>query len=63
MLGWCRSEGFAGIQFNAVVESNVAAVHLYQSLGFQIIGTAPESFDHPDHGRVGMHVMFRSLSG
>jgi GNAT superfamily N-acetyltransferase len=60
-LDWCRSAGFASIQFNAVVESNAPAVHLWQSLGFQIIGTVPESFDHPEHGRVGLHVMFRYL--
>jgi hypothetical protein len=57
----CRQAGFASIQFNAVVESNQPAVHLWQSLGFQIIGTVPESFDHPEHGLVGLHVMFRRL--
>jgi len=61
VLDWCRSAGFASIQFNAVVESNTAAVHLWKSLGFEIIGTVPESFDHPEHGLVGLHVMFRSL--
>jgi GNAT superfamily N-acetyltransferase len=61
VLGWCRSAGFASIQFNAVVESNAPAVHLWQSLGFQIIGTAPASFDHPGHGLVGLHIMFRHL--
>jgi GNAT superfamily N-acetyltransferase len=61
VLSWCRSAGFASIQFNAVVETNAAAVHLWQSLGFQIIGTAPASFDHPEHGRVGLHIMFRDL--
>jgi hypothetical protein len=30
-------------------------------LGFQIIGTVPASFDHPEHGPVGLHVMFRYL--
>ena len=60
-LDWCRREGFTSIQFNAVVESNAPAVHLWQSLGFRIIGTVPESFDHPRHGLVGMHVMFRYL--
>src|SRR5215472_14932830 len=34
---------------------------LGQSLGFQIIGTVPESFDHSEHGLVGLHVMFRYL--
>jgi GNAT superfamily N-acetyltransferase len=61
VLHWCREAGFASIQFNAVVESNAPAVHLWQSLGFQIIGTAPASFDHPDHGLVGLHIMFRHL--
>jgi GNAT superfamily N-acetyltransferase len=61
VLDWCRSWGFASIQFNAVVETNTAAVHLWQSLGFGIIGTAPEAFDHPEHGRVGLHIMFRHL--
>jgi len=61
VLDWCRQVGFASIQFNAVVESNTPAVHLWQSLGFQIIGTVPESFDHPEHGLVGLHVMFRRL--
>jgi GNAT superfamily N-acetyltransferase len=61
VLDWCRAAGFAGIQFNAVVESNAPAVHLWQSLGFEIIGTVPESFDHPEHGLVGLHVMYRKL--
>ena len=38
-LSWAREEGYAAMQFNAVVESNVAAVKLWQALGFQIIGT------------------------
>jgi GNAT superfamily N-acetyltransferase len=61
VLDWCRQTGFASIQFNAVVEANAPAVHLWQSLGFQIIGTVPASFDHPEHGLVGLHVMFRHL--
>lgn len=61
VLDWSRSAGFTSIQFNAVVESNVPAVHLWQSLGFEIIGTVPESFDHPEDGLVGLHVMFRYL--
>jgi GNAT superfamily N-acetyltransferase len=61
VLEWSRSAGFASIQFNAVVEANAPAVHLWKSLGFEIIGTAPESFDHPEHGLVGLHIMFRYL--
>ncbi len=61
VLHWARSSSFRGIQFNAVVETNTAAMHLWQSLGFAILGTAPESFDHAEHGLVGLHLMFQRL--
>lgn len=56
-LAWARQQGYAAMQFNAVVESNAAAVHLWQALGFRIIGTVPEAFAHPTRGRVGLHIM------
>lgn len=60
-LDWARAAGFRSIQFNAVVDTNVYAVRLYESLGFKIIGTVPEAFHHPTEGYVGLHVMHRSL--
>ncbi len=39
------------MQFNAVVESNFVAVRLWRSLGFRIIGTVPEAFEHPAGAR------------
>ena len=60
-LAWARQQGYAAMQFNAVVETNVAAVALWQDLGFQIIGTVPEAFESRTHGRVGLHVMHRYL--
>lgn len=60
-LRWARARGFHGMQFNAVVETNVAAVRMWQSLGFAIMTTIPEAFEHPRHGRVGLHVMYRRL--
>ena len=61
MLAWAHDQGYRGVQFNAVVESNAAAVHLWQSLGFEIIGTVPGAFNHRADGFVGLHVMFRHL--
>lgn len=61
VIDWHRRAGFAGIQFNAVVETNVAAVRLWQSAGFTIIGTVPGAFDSATHGPVGLHVMFLPL--
>jgi GNAT superfamily N-acetyltransferase len=60
-LCWAREQGYAAMQFNAVVESNSVAVRLYQTLGFDVIGTVPEAFEHPALGRVGLHVMHRRL--
>jgi len=60
-LSWAREQGYAAMQFNAVVESNHVAVRLWQALGFRIIGTVPEAFEHPALGRVGLNVMHRRL--
>ncbi len=62
MVRWHREQGYRGIQFNAVVETNTRAVHLWQSLGFEIVGTVPGAFDHPSQGYVGLHVMHLPLS-
>jgi L-amino acid N-acyltransferase YncA len=62
VVDWHRSRGFRGIQFNAVVETNTAAVALWQSLGFSIVGTVPGAFEHPTHGYVGLHVMYLPLA-
>lgn len=60
-LEWARTAGFRAMQFNAVVQTNTRAVGLYESLGFEVLGTLPEGFAHPVHGYVGLHVMYRSL--
>jgi GNAT superfamily N-acetyltransferase len=61
VLGWAREQGYAAMQFNAVVETNTVAVKLWESLGFSVIGTVPEAFDSREHGRVGLHVMHQRL--
>lgn len=40
--------GFRILQFNAVVESNVHARHLYERLGFECLGTIPGGFRMKD---------------
>jgi L-amino acid N-acyltransferase YncA len=61
VIEWARATGFRAIQFNAVVETNKAAVELWRSLGFEVLGTVPEAFDHPTHGYVGLLIMHRFL--
>ncbi|BCJ63952.1 N-acetyltransferase [Polymorphospora rubra] len=60
-LDWARARGYAGMQFNAVAESNHRAVELYRRHGFEVVGTVPGAFAHPRLGRVGLHVMYRPL--
>jgi len=60
-LDWAARAGFRGMQFNAVVATNTAAIALYESLGFEIVGTVPGGFRHPVHGFVGLHVMYRPI--
>lgn len=61
VVAWHREQGYDGIQFNAVVETNIAAVALWRSLGFDLLATVPGSFDSRRHGKVGLHVMFLPL--
>jgi len=60
-LRWARGAGYRAMQFNAVAATNRPAVALYESLGFEIVGTVPEGFMHPREGYVGLHIMFRRL--
>ncbi|MFE5887356.1 GNAT family N-acetyltransferase [Streptomyces sp. NPDC056468] len=60
ILTAAKADGYRGMVFNAVVETN-PAVRLWISLGFTILGTVPDAFDHPRHGRVGLHIMYKAL--
>ena len=61
VLAQARADGYRGMQFNAVVESNTRAVALWQRLGFEILATIPGGFRHPTLGFVGLHMMYQPL--
>lgn len=56
-----KERGFRAMQFNHVVSTNTRAVALWQKLGFAIVGTLPQAFNHPTYGYVDSYVMFRAL--
>lgn len=56
-----RRFGFLAMQFNLVVSTNEAAVHLWPRLGFEQVGVLPRAFDHTRHGFVDTLVMYRWL--
>ena len=60
-LSEARRLGFRAMQFNFVVATNQSAIHLWQQLGFKIVGTLPGAFRHPERGHVDVYVMFRAL--
>ena len=60
-LTHARETGFYGMQYNLVVSSNEEAVRLWQKLGFDIIGTIPDGFKHPELGLVDAYVMYQIL--
>lgn len=43
-LKTCAKCRFRGLQFNAVVENNHTAVHLYEKIGFTKVGMIPKGF-------------------
>ena len=60
-LDQARIRGFLAMQFNIVVSTNERAVHLWQFIGFEIIGRIPQAFRHPTAGLVEAYVMYRTL--
>ncbi len=50
--------GFKGMQFNAVVSTNVHAIALYRRLGFVTVGTVPGAFHSASQGYVGLDIMY-----
>ncbi len=61
LLEEAKDRGYRAMQFNAVVETNNRAIGLWRSLGFRILTTVPEAFEHPAEGLVGLHIMHRTL--
>ncbi|MGB8197570.1 MAG: GNAT family N-acetyltransferase [Acidimicrobiales bacterium] len=58
VIASAKEQGYAAMQFNAVVSTNVHAIELYRQLGFVTIGTVPKAFDHASLGRVGLDIMY-----
>ena len=58
-LELAKEQGYRAMQFNFVVSTNVRAVRLWESFGFETVGRLPGAFLHPDHGFVDALVMYR----
>ena len=62
VIAWARQQKFFAMQFNFVVSTNTRAIALWKGLGFSIVATIPEAFQHQGLGRnVDAFVMHRFL--
>jgi ribosomal protein S18 acetylase RimI-like enzyme len=57
-LTQARRMGFRAMQFNFVISTNTPATHLWEQVGFKIVGTLPGAFHHPEKGYVDVYVMY-----
>ncbi|EKE44105.1 putative acetyltransferase protein [Oceaniovalibus guishaninsula JLT2003] len=60
-LGRARGRGFAAMQFNFVVASNVRALAIWRDYGFDIVGRVPHAFRHPQRGPTDALILHRFL--
>ncbi len=54
--------GFLAVQYNFVVATNVRAIRLWKSFGFEVVGRLPRAFRSPSLGLVDALVMRRDLA-
>lgn len=60
-LEQARKNGFGVMQFNAVVASNVHAIHLYLRMGFVDLGIIPRGFRNKEGRFEDIHIMYHVL--
>lgn len=60
-LATAKQLGYTDIQYNFVVSVNDVAVKLWKSLGFVVVGTLPQGFNHVSKGLVDVYIMHRKL--
>ena len=56
-----KAAGFRILQFNAVVENNIHARHLYERLGFVHLGTIPKGFRMKDGSYQNICIYYHQL--
>jgi ribosomal protein S18 acetylase RimI-like enzyme len=56
------AQGFRAMQYNLVVSTNLGAIRVWKSHGFDVIGTIPQAFRHPQHGYVDAFIMYKQLA-
>ncbi|MDG2376505.1 MAG: GNAT family N-acetyltransferase [Woeseiaceae bacterium] len=53
--------GYRAMQFNLVVKTNEASMHIWNKLGFKLVGELEGAFLHSEHGYVDACVFYKVL--
>lgn len=61
VLTRAKAAGFEAVEIDPVVETDTESIAAWQSLGFAIVGTRPNAFEHPTAGMVGLHILYRAI--
>jgi len=61
MLQYAKELGYRSVIFNLVFSENQAARHLWETLGFTVLGTIPDAVRNNDGTYQDALIMFRSL--
>ncbi|AFY49303.1 acetyltransferase [Nostoc sp. PCC 7524] len=61
MLEIAANLGYAAVMFNLVFETNIPSITLWQSLGFDIMGSIPQAAKLADGQMVNALMMYRAL--
>ena len=56
-----RTRGFRAMQFNFVISTNERAIKTWRAYGFEVVGTLPGAFRHPERGFVDVFVMTTAI--
>lgn len=57
-----RTAGYKAMQFNFIVSSDEKTIRMWQSLGFNIVGTVPQAFHHQSLGYIDAHIMYQWIA-
>ena len=60
-LGEATRLGFSAMQYNLVASTNARALAIWKAHGFEVVGTLPRAFRHPEHGLVDALILYRLL--
>ena len=53
--------GYRAMQYNLVVSTNAPGFHLWQKMGFEVVGALRDAFLHPSRGYVDAYIMYKLL--